>query len=114
MSQTPTAVARHDPENDQYVIEVDGQLAGFSEYHLRGHNIYFFYHTHIEEEFVGSGVGSTLVRFALEDVHGNGGSIVPLCPFVAGWLERHPEYKCVVNERIMERIDELNEGGTSP
>lgn len=109
MSQTPTAVPWHDPENDRYVIEVDGQLAGFSEYHLRGHNIYFFYHTHIEDEYVGSGVGSTLVRFALEDVESGGGSIVPLCPFVAGWLERHPEYNRVVNQGIMERIGEFKE-----
>ncbi len=110
MPDTSKTILRHDPANDRYVAEVDGEIAGYSEYHLRGHNIYFFYHTHIEDEYVGSGVGSNLVRFALEDVHANGGSIVPLCPFVAGWLERHPEYDYVVNQGIMERINEFNEG----
>ena len=96
--------ARHDPENSRYVVEVDGEIVGFTEYHLRGPGIHFFYHTEISEEYEGKGVGAVLVRFALDDVRAKGATIVPLCPFVAAWLERHPEYDDIVNQRIMERL----------
>lgn len=104
MSDSPKP--RHDPDNSRYVSEMGTEIAGFTEYHLRGGNIYFFYHTEIGEEHAGKGVGSELVRFALDDVRASGGSIVPLCPFVAAWLGRHPEYDDLVNQRIMERIAE--------
>ena len=41
----------------------------------------------------GHGLGGTLVRGALDDVRARGGSVVPLCPFVRGWIDRHPEYQ---------------------
>lgn len=94
----------HDPENSRYVVETNGEVAGYTEYHLRGGNIFFFYHTHIEEGFAGKGVGSALVRFAIEDVRASAGSVVPLCPFVAAWLERHPEQQDIINWPIMERM----------
>ncbi|MDX1469429.1 MAG: GNAT family N-acetyltransferase [Acidimicrobiia bacterium] len=98
------ARARHDPDNSRYVVEVDGEIVGYTEYHLRGPGIHFFYHTEIAEEYEGRGVGSVLVRFALDDVRSKGQTIVPLCPFVAAWLGRHPEYNDIVNQRIMERL----------
>ena len=110
MNNQVTPTSRHELENERYVSEVDGQIVGFTEYRLRGDNIYFFFHTEVSEEYEGKGVSSALVRFALDDVRANGGTIVPLCPFVAAWLPRHPEYDDLVNHRIMERI-EAQEGG---
>ena len=43
-----------------------------------------------------TGVGSTLVRAALDDVRAQGGSVVPQCPFVRGWIERHQDYADLV------------------
>lgn len=100
---------RHEPENDRYVVEVDGQEAGFSEYHLRGGNHYFFYHTELGEQYAGQGIGSKLARFALDDVRNNGGLVVPLCPFIAGWMEKHPEYDDLVDAEIMKRIHQTGE-----
>jgi hypothetical protein len=37
------------------------------------------------------------VRAALDDVRSRGGTVVPLCPFVRGWIERHPEYRDLVD-----------------
>ncbi|MFC7573610.1 GNAT family N-acetyltransferase [Klenkia terrae] len=42
------------------------------------------------------GLGGTLVRAALDDVRAAGGTVVPQCPFVAGWIARHPEYRDLV------------------
>ena len=52
-----------------------------------------FTHTVVPEEIEGQGVGSRLVRTALDHVRGTGLKVVPLCYFVKGYIERHPEYQ---------------------
>ena len=77
-------------ERNRYEARVDGELAGFSAYRLRGADIVF---THTEVHLEGQGVGSTLVRGALDDVRRQGTlKVVALCPFVKGYIEKHPEY----------------------
>jgi uncharacterized protein len=53
-------------------------------------------HTEIDPAFEGEGLGSTLVRGALDDVRARGLEVVPVCPFVRRWLARHLEYADVV------------------
>jgi len=106
----PTEI-RNDTENDKYVIEIDGTEAGFAAYHIRSGPLYFFYHTVVHDEFGGKGTGSQLARGALDDVRANGGSIVPLCPFIAAWLKRHPEYDDMVDHEIWERVSKKSDDG---
>ena len=73
----------------------DGQLAGFIQYLDRGDTLVLV-HTEVELAFDGQGVGSVLVRDALDQIRGRGLHIVPQCPFVAGYLKRHPEYQDLV------------------
>jgi predicted GNAT family acetyltransferase len=40
----------------------------------------------------GRGIGSAIVRFALEDSRTRGMRVRPTCWFVRGFIERHPEY----------------------
>ena len=96
---------RHDPDNDRYVIEIGRKVVGTTQYHLRGGDKYFFYHTEIDEGLEGQGIGSALARFALDDVRAREGMVIPLCPFIAAWMKRHPEYDDLIDERIMERIE---------
>jgi hypothetical protein len=53
-------------------------------------------HTEVEEAVEGTGVGSQLVREALDDFRARGLGVVPVCPFVSAYLRRHPEYADVV------------------
>ena len=46
----------------------------------------------VEPKWEGHGVGSALVQGALEDIRARGLKVRPLCPFVAAYIERHPEY----------------------
>jgi predicted GNAT family acetyltransferase len=94
----------HEPDNDRYVITDDSTVVGFTEYHLRGGDHYFFYHTLIDDDYAGQGVGSKLARFALDDVREKGGFVVPLCPFIAGWIEKHPDYQDLVDRVIWDRV----------
>ncbi|MFF0267641.1 GNAT family N-acetyltransferase [Kribbella sp. NPDC004536] len=50
------------------------------------------FHTGVNEEYGGQGLASVLVRAAVEDVIAHGYTIVPVCPYVAAWLPKHPEY----------------------
>ncbi|MFC5186196.1 GNAT family N-acetyltransferase [Actinomadura harenae] len=85
-------------EQSRYEITVDGTLAGFAEYALRANGgIVVFVHTEIFPEYEGQGVGSALARGALDDVRGGGRTVVPLCPFIKGWIEKHPDYQDLVH-----------------
>ena len=55
-----------------------------------------FIHTEVDQDSGRSGLGSTLVQAALDDVRAKGGSVVPKCSFVRGWIEKNPEYADLV------------------
>jgi predicted GNAT family acetyltransferase len=80
-----------------YEITADGELAGFTVYELRPELIAFM-HTEIGEQWGGRGLGSILVRRALDDVRSRGLAVLPYCPFVRSWLERHDDYADLVPE----------------
>ncbi len=104
MSHDHDTVVRDDQENHRFVLELDGQVAGFTVYHLRGGR-YYFVHTEVEGGHEGEGLGSVLVRGALDDVRTRGETIVPLCPFVAAWVARHPDYQDLIDQAALDRIN---------
>lgn len=85
---------RDNPDEARYEVEVDGEL-GMIEYRLRGTTI-IFTHTEVPEAFEGRGIASAIARFALDDARARGLRVVPQCPFVAGYIKRHPEYEDLV------------------
>ena len=88
---------QHNEAERRYEAYVGGALAGFAEYRREGEDRIVFTHTEVDDAFEGHGVGSVLVREALDDVRRDGDrSVVPLCPFVKEWIERHPEYEDLV------------------
>lgn len=91
---------RNAPDAHRYEIVQDGAVAGFAEYmEVRGDRIVFT-HTEIDPAFEGRGLGSTLIAFALEDARDREQQIVPICPFVAKYVHRHPEFVPFLDERI--------------
>jgi predicted GNAT family acetyltransferase len=92
---TPPAVTRND-ELSRYEARIDGALAGFAEYQLTDQLIVFT-HTEVDQAFEGRGVGSALARTALDDVRaGADRQVLPTCPFIAGWIGKHPDYADLV------------------
>ena len=90
-------------ERSRYEILVDGTFAGFTHYqHHEGALV--FDHTVIKEKFAGQGLASKLVRATLDDVRAQEVRIVPLCEYVAGWLEKHPDYDDLVDRDLLARI----------
>ncbi|MGH3446424.1 MAG: GNAT family N-acetyltransferase [Nocardioidaceae bacterium] len=84
------------PDERRYVIEVDGARAGFLDYALRGDTL-VARHTEIDSAYDGQGLGSALVRHVLDHVRDTGMWVRPICPFVASYIEAHPDYQDLVD-----------------
>jgi uncharacterized protein len=84
-----------DPSRSRFEILVDGEPAGLATYRLRPGTIVFL-HTEIGDEYEGKGLGSVLVEAALDSARSRGLRVVPSCPFVRAWIERHPDYADLV------------------
>jgi uncharacterized protein len=80
------------PARRRFEILVDGSLAGFAGYQLRQDTVVFT-HTEIDPQFRDMGVGGALVRGALDQVRERGDRVVARCPFVAAYIEKHPQYE---------------------
>lgn len=96
-------VTRND-ERSRYEIAVDGQRVGVALYRDRG-NRRIVVHTELEEGHEGQGLGSTLVRGALDDTRAQGMRVVPVCPYVEKWIGRHPDYADLVDTAVMTALD---------
>jgi predicted GNAT family acetyltransferase len=82
----------HVPDASRYEIHVDGQRAGFTHYRETP-DAWVFDHTEIDDAYEGQGLGGQLARGALDDVRARGLKVVATCPFIKGWIDKHPDYQ---------------------
>lgn len=88
----PETAVTHNPDRSRFEAHLDGQLAGFADYQ-RTDELYALTHTEVDPSFEGRGVGSALARAALDHVREEGSrSVLPTCPFIKAWIDRHPDY----------------------
>jgi uncharacterized protein len=78
------------PEESRYELRLGERPIGLAAYHHHDDRIAFT-HTEIDAACEGRGFGTRLVQGAVEDARARGLEIVPLCPFVAAYVKRHPE-----------------------
>jgi uncharacterized protein len=74
----------------RFELEVEGHLA--AAYYERSGNVVTFEHTEVPAELGGKGVGSRLVKGALDQVRAEGLKVVAQCPFVKAWIGKNPAY----------------------
>ncbi|WBC15211.1 GNAT family N-acetyltransferase [Micromonospora sp. WMMA1998] len=79
----------------RFEILVDDALAGFTAYLPRG-EVLVFTHTEVDDRYQGQGVGAALIKGTLDQVRARGGRVVPRCPFMAAFIERHSDYADLV------------------
>lgn len=82
---------RNAPDRNRFEVLVGDDVAGFTEYIDDGGQRIFF-HTEIGEQFGGRGLAGILVKAALTETRADGQRIVPICPFVAGYLKKHDDF----------------------
>ena len=90
MPAAPLTTVTDDPARSRYEARTDEGLVAVAEYERTG-QLVVFTHTAVEPGFGGRGLATDLVRQALDDVRARALRVVPVCPFVAAFLERHAE-----------------------
>ena len=96
--QTPSLdhpQVRKSAEKYEIVVDADGTVAGYTlaiDYTAEdGTEQRIFPHTKLEDAYEGKGLASTLVREALRDTEAAGRRIVPVCPYVKQWADKHAD-----------------------
>jgi uncharacterized protein len=79
-------------DKGRFELEVEGHVA-FIEYMITIQGIIFLTHTEVPKALNGKGVGSAIVTKTLNWIKEKGYPLAPLCPFVAAYVKRHPEWK---------------------
>ena len=87
-----------DPARSTFVLLVDGRPQGYAFYRVAG-RLVIFTHTEVDPDQRGHGVANELARQALEQVRSSGRRVVPVCPFIAAYVRRHPEFADLVTPR---------------
>jgi len=97
VSDTVTVI--DNPGAERYEVHVGDALAGVAQYRRRP-GLIAFIHTEIDTRFEGQGLGSRLIAGVLDEARAAGVAVLPFCPFVNGFIERHPEYGSLVPEEF--------------
>ena len=87
-----TLSIRHEPDARRFAVDTSGKTAYITYRELEG-RILDLDHTYVPREVRGGGIASQLTTRALEYARERGYRVVPSCPFVAAYIERHPEYR---------------------
>ncbi|WP_166139854.1 GNAT family N-acetyltransferase [Nocardioides ochotonae] len=92
-TESTDVTVTNSPAHQRYEALVEGEtLAGFLAYQ-ETNELVVLTHTEVEPSFEGRGIGGVLARAALDDIRERGLKALVVCPFVLGWLRRHPEYR---------------------
>jgi predicted GNAT family acetyltransferase len=78
----------------RYELAVDGHTA-FVVY-KRDHGVVTLVHTEVPKELGGRGIGGRIAKGVLDLLRNEGTKIVAECPFIAGYIEKHPEYRSLL------------------
>lgn len=85
-----TANVQDNPAKGRYELDVEGHIA--ATYYELADGVVTFTHTEVPKELGGRGIGSQLVKGALEQVRAKGLKVVAQCPFVKGYIDKHADY----------------------
>jgi predicted GNAT family acetyltransferase len=81
-------------QQSRFEMTVDGQTA-LLQYMERDGALYLT-HTEVPTELEGRGIGSRIVKHALDQAKSRGMKVAPWCAFVRAYIDRHPEYEELV------------------
>ncbi len=86
---------KNNKSKNQFEADLHGKTA-LIQYRKEADGTLNLFHTEVPDEFEGKGIGSRLVKNALEQIKAEGLIINPSCPFIAAYIKRHPEYENLV------------------
>ena len=83
----------HNPEKKRFEMQLGDQIAMVK--YILGSSEMIFTHTEVPEAFEGHGVASKMAKVAIEYAKEKGMRIRPMCPYIAAYIKRHPEYQSI-------------------
>lgn len=91
--------------SDKHRLEID---FGNGEYAFAAYNLLpgaiRFYHTEVPESHGGQGLGTALIKAGLAAARERGLKVIPVCPFFAAYLRKHPEEQDLVDPEHLHLI----------
>ena len=90
------------PKTRRFEVTLGGEVA-FAEYSLL-HDAIVLPHTVVPDAFAGRGVASALAVAALTYARTHGLKVKPVCPFMAGYIQKHPEWQDLVHEDFRAKL----------
>ncbi|MEM8999523.1 MAG: GNAT family N-acetyltransferase [Bacteroidota bacterium] len=85
-------------EAKQYEFHIDGRIPRIE--YIKAKDKIYLTHTEVPRALENKGIASALVQYVLEDIKQKDLTLIPLCPFVAMYIKRHPEWKALVLKGI--------------
>ncbi len=82
----------HNADEQRYEGWLDGIRVGFVDAKA-GDGVVELPHTEVDPAYGGRGFAAEIVAFALDDIRAQGRRVNPVCPYVARYIERHPDYQ---------------------
>ncbi len=82
-------------EADRYEAAEGGERVGLIDYTIAD-GVASLTHTEVDPAHGGKGIAGQLVQFALDDLRDQGLRVRPVCPYVASWIGKHPDYADLV------------------
>ncbi|WP_299534534.1 GNAT family N-acetyltransferase [Ulvibacterium sp.] len=89
---------KDNPEAKRYEVHIDGLVPRIE--YIKVKDKIYLTHTEVPKGLEGQGIGTSLVKAVLEDIEKKDLTLVPMCPFVAMYIKRHPEWKKLVLKGI--------------
>lgn len=92
-----SAVVSDRPDPGWYAVHVQNHvLAGVLKYTQDEFGRISLQHTEIYPQWEGLGLAGILVAGALDDIRRRGMTVDPVCTYVIGYIQKHPEYESLV------------------
>lgn len=87
----------HNEAASRFELQIDNKVA-FIDYQKSG-EVYKLTHTEVPKELEGRGIAKSLTTQSLEFISSAGGRFIPLCPYIASFVARNPEWQPHVAQR---------------
>lgn len=89
-----TMIINHNEQAQRFETTIEGQT-GYISYQDKGDTLVYD-HTIVPQALGGRGIGSVLVKHALDYAHEHNKKVIPQCSFVDAYIHKHSEYQDLV------------------
>ncbi|MEH0158527.1 GNAT family N-acetyltransferase [Limibacter armeniacum] len=98
----PSVQFINNQEKKRFEVDINGYLA-FMEYKLTNHGDLYILYTEVPPELKGQGIATKMAANVITLLQQNNWKLIPLCPFMAAYMERHPEFRFLISEKAKPR-----------